>query len=127
MRATYIRPEIGQIYSLKNGGEYRCIQVSDVDRVEQGECSAVLVRDKDGWTLTAHGLQKNANGKVEWDYSTGGHWSDEKKPGRFEVWKDSELGHSYKEKSFESPVDAAEWIEKNERFYPGWHLRIAEA
>lgn len=79
MRARYIRPEIGQVYTLKNGGEYRCLWVSNTDRVEQGECSAVLIRDKDGWKLTAHGLQESVNGTIEWDYSTGGHWSDEKK------------------------------------------------
>lgn len=130
MRATYIKPEIGQIYTLRGGGKYRCLWVWNTDKVEQGECSAVLIRDKDGWKLTVHGVQQNADGTIEWNYSTGGHWtngivkSDGKK---FEVWKDCELGQTYQEKSFDTWLEAFEWIQKNERYYPGWHLRIVEA
>lgn len=44
----------------------------------------------------------------------------------FEVWKDTELGHSYKEKEFFSWWEADEYIEKIEKYYPGWHFRIVE-
>lgn len=72
MAANYIKPEIGQTYTLRNGGEYRCLWVWDADKVHLGECSAVLIRDKDGWKLTAHGVQQNEDGTIEWNYSTGG-------------------------------------------------------
>ena len=51
---------------------------------------------------------------------------DEKHPGlpvwkakMFEVWKDCELGETYCEKSFEDYWGARDWLEKNERWYPG--------
>ena len=94
------------------------------------ECSAVLIRDKDGWKLTAHGIQQNEDGTIEWNYSTGGHWSREIGQGdgrKFEVWKDCELGQTYKEKTFDTRHEASEWVLENERFFPGWHLRVVEA
>ena len=42
----------------------------------------------------------------------------------FEVWTDSELGETYKEKEFSEEFEAIEWINQNERYYPGWHLRV---
>lgn len=122
MKNQYIKPEIGRIYTLKDGGEYRCLWVSHTDRVEQGECSAVMIRDKDGWKLTVHGLQQSDNDRVEWDYSTGGHWAKN----TFEVWKDSELGPTYMEKSFSTKEEAEEWMSSHEKHYPGWHLRVVE-
>lgn len=130
MAANYIKPEIGQTYTLRNGGEYRCLWVWDTDKVHLGECSAVLIRDKDGWKLTAHGVQQNEDGTIEWNYSTNGHWSREigQSDGRkFEVWKDCELGQTYKEKTFDTRHEASKWVRENERFFPGWHLRVVEA
>lgn len=124
--SKYIVPEFGATYTLRNGGEYRCLFVSDADKVEQGGCSAVLVRVSDSWELIAHGVQQNENGTIEWDYSTGGHWPPPKsRDVRFEIWQDSELGEK-PVKSFNDRLVAAAWINENERFYPGWHLRIVE-
>lgn len=47
-------------------------------------------------------------------------------PSVFEVWKDCELGQTYKVHTFYTKPDADEWINQNERYYPGWHLRIVE-
>lgn len=55
------------IYTNHNGSDYLCKSISDSN-------SAVMERIKDGWTLTAHGIQKYADGTIEWDYSTGGRW-----------------------------------------------------
>lgn len=44
----------------------------------------------------------------------------------FEVWKDTELGDTYKDKEFFSWWEADEYIEKIEKHYPGWHFRIVE-
>lgn len=56
---------------------------------------------------------------------------DDERPGKpeltaklYEVWKDCELGQTYKEKSFLTAQEADEWIAENERCYPGWHLRV---
>lgn len=43
----------------------------------------------------------------------------------FEVWKDSELGKSYKIiGNFDSWIDASNYINNNEKNFPGWQLRI---
>lgn len=47
-------------------------------------------------------------------------------PSVFEVWKDCELGQTYKVHTFYIKEDADEWVNKNEKYYPGWHLRVAE-
>ena len=43
-----------------------------------------------------------------------------------EIWKDCELGQTYKEKTFPDKDAANAWLEENERFYDGWHLRMVE-
>ena len=127
MAVNYIEPKIGQTYTLRSGGEYRCLFVSNPERVERGECSAVMVRLKDGWELIAHGIQQNEDGTIEWKYSTGGHWPKEEKNVRFEIWKNCEMGQACKITEFDSRLAAAEWIFENERNYPGWYLRIVES
>ena len=74
MKTKYINPEVGRIYTMRQGGNYRCLKVLNADQAEKGECVVTLFRDKDGWELTAVGLQESRNGTVEWDCSFGGHW-----------------------------------------------------
>ena len=58
----------GHTYTNHNGSEYLCKSIS--------ECSsAIMERVKNGWTLVAHGIQMYGDGTIEWDYSTGGHWT----------------------------------------------------
>ena len=47
-------------------------------------------------------------------------------PSVFEVWKDCELGQTYKVHTFYTKPDADEWVNQNKRYYPGWHLRVVE-
>jgi|GEM_PF-704645 len=58
----------GCTYINHNGGDYLCISIPD-------EKSAVMERVKDKWTLVAHGIKMYGDGTIEWDYSTGGHWT----------------------------------------------------
>ncbi len=58
----------GCVYTNHNGSDYLCKSIPD-------DNSAVMERVKDGWTLIAHGIQKYGDGTIEWDYSTGGHWT----------------------------------------------------
>lgn len=61
-----LNPEVGKIYTNHNGADYRCeALLSD---------GAIMERIKDGWTLHAHGICQYADGTIEWDYSTCGHW-----------------------------------------------------
>jgi len=62
-----IDPEAGKTYLNHNGCIYRCTQRIDAE-------TAVMVRESDGWTCVIHRLRRYADGTVEWDHSTGGHW-----------------------------------------------------
>lgn len=125
MAAKYIKPEIGATYTQRSGGEYLCLFVSDAEKVEHGECSAVMIRIKDGWELIAHGVQQNEDGTIEWNYSTGGHWVEGTEDVRLEIWEGNDPDQGSMIKSFDDRIEAAKWIYENERLYPNWRLRIA--
>lgn len=81
MDKPYIVPVIGQTYLNRSGGEYRCtgnMFYENEERMQRvlslGEHWASMVRVKDGWSLTAHGIVQYADGTIEWNYSTGGHF-----------------------------------------------------
>lgn len=81
MKKQYIIPVIGQTYLNRNGEEYRCISNMTYGNEERarralslGEHWASMVRVKDGWSLTAHGIIQYADGTIEWNYSTGGRF-----------------------------------------------------
>ena len=105
---------IGEVYTNRNDRDYLCKKI-------RGPGCYIMERITDRWTLEAHIITRYEDGTIEWDYSTGGHW-----PKQFEVWKDCELGGTYLVKSFDTYEDACEWLDKNERYFPGWHLRVVE-
>jgi len=65
--AFYRSLEVGVTYELDAGGQYKCLST------EIGP-DAILERVKDGYTLHAHGTRIEPDGKIRWDYSSGGHW-----------------------------------------------------
>ena len=81
MEKQYIIPVAGRTYRNRNGGEYLCtgntFYVDDAQKqrfLSLGEHIAYMERVKDGWRLTAHGVIQYADGTIEWNYSTGGHF-----------------------------------------------------
>lgn len=84
MKAKYIVPIIGQVYTNRNGQDYCCLTNTDYpnpgDRqrtVSLGEHQATLVRMSDGWSIVVHGLQQYEDGTVEWNYSTCGAFRED--------------------------------------------------
>ena len=55
---------------------YLCLSVEK--RPLLNDTTAQMRRTSDGWTLTAHGLIRYEDGTIEWNYSTGGRWSESK-------------------------------------------------
>lgn len=45
---------------------------------------------------------------------------------RYQVWKDCELGQTYFEKEFSDRLEAWDYIDREERYNPGWHYRAVE-
>lgn len=63
-----INPEPGEIYRNKGGGNFLCISSCNNSAVMQNVASK--------WTFEANGVIQYADGTVEWDYSTGGHFAE---------------------------------------------------
>lgn len=72
MKITYFVPVVGQTYQNRNGEQYLCLGVHR--NTVLSDTTAEFERLKDRWTLIAHGIGRYADGTIEWNYSTGGHW-----------------------------------------------------
>lgn len=66
MCSKRITPERGKIYKNKGGGKFLCIRSCNNNAVMQNVASK--------WTFNANGVVQYADGTIEWDYSTGGHF-----------------------------------------------------
>ena len=62
-------PTPGEIYENAGGGSYKCESVNF-------DGSAWMVNVKSGWELLAHGVGRYPDGKIDWNYSTGGHFTE---------------------------------------------------
>ena len=59
----------GNVYTHKDGTEWEC-------KVVYGRGTARLTRVKDKFTLLAHDIVFDSDGKFEWCYSTGGFFDE---------------------------------------------------
>ncbi len=82
-RGRRLVPVVGQIYTNRGGGEYRCL----AQKVERGttyfnasggasNTSGVFQDIKSGWTFTAKGIVQYIDGTIEWDHSVGGTFQE---------------------------------------------------
>ena len=69
MDTVYFQPKAGQKYLNRNGITYFCIE-------GLGFNSAKFISITSGYTLTAHGCQKNDDGTIEWIGSIGGKFEN---------------------------------------------------
>lgn len=70
---TPFSPEVGQIYSLASdyGGDFYC------ERLQYGSAfNAWMVNVRSGWRFLAHGVGIYPDGRIDWDYSTDGHFTE---------------------------------------------------
>ena len=61
-------PTRGKTYENEGGGTYVCLGAHG------GVCTMANVRS--GWTFLAHGVGIYEDGKIDWDYSTAGSFSE---------------------------------------------------
>ncbi len=66
---TKFTPRPGATYENKGGGSFRCIRSGPT-----GE--AVMQNVKSLWTCVVHGCGFYEDGRIDWDYSTGGHFEE---------------------------------------------------
>ena len=76
MEKHYFVPVVNRVYTNRNDKQYRC--TGFVEGSCPWETVAYFTRLSDGWSLAAHGPQIYEDGTIEWNYSTGGHWAEEK-------------------------------------------------
>ena len=67
-RKYYFTPTHGSTYTNKNGRRYTCIAVEGCYKAKFKEAN------KYKWTFSAWGCLQYADGKIEWEGSTGGYY-----------------------------------------------------
>lgn len=63
------RLQKGNIYENKGGGRFLCLEST-----ERG--ITTLRNIASSWTLRAHCVTKYDDGKIEWDFSSGGYFAE---------------------------------------------------
>ena len=69
---TPFSPEPGKIYELASpsGGRFLC------QKLQYGsQFNAWMVNVRSGWSFLAHGVGIYPDGRIDWDYSTGGQFT----------------------------------------------------
>lgn len=63
-------PRAGETYENEAGGTFLCVS----GRMGVGPAIATMRNLKSGWQFIAHGVGIYEDGKIDWDYSTGGRF-----------------------------------------------------
>lgn len=77
-----MEPVVGQVYTNRGGGQYRCIAPAEAGPTLYNaaggfsNASGVFQNIKSGWTFTAKGIIKYIDGTIEWDHSIGGRFEE---------------------------------------------------
>lgn len=66
-------PKSGEWYENAGGGRYQCV----CGRSGVGPFLASM-RSAGGWRFVAHGIGIYEDGKIDWDFSTGGYFEEVK-------------------------------------------------
>ena len=65
-------PEPGKVYTNNGGGRFRCLSVV-------GTNEAVFENVRSGWICKAHGIGAYPDETIDWVYSTGGHFNENRR------------------------------------------------
>lgn len=79
---VHFKPKYGEIYENHGGGFFRCIDRHPLQYSKSREWNACFQNIKSGWILMAHDIRQYADGRIDWAYSTNGHWPQDK----FNYW-----------------------------------------
>ena len=83
-KGTRIEPVVGQVYTNRGRGRFRCIAKSAAGPMFYNAAggfsnsSAVMQNVESGWTFTAKGILQYIDETIEWDHSIGGHFEEVK-------------------------------------------------
>ncbi|MBQ1576682.1 MAG: hypothetical protein IIZ83_06955 [Oscillospiraceae bacterium] len=68
--STPFSPEPGKIYENEGGGVFRCESLSGGNMFD-----AWMVNVRSGWYFLARGVRLYPDGRIDWNYSTGGRFT----------------------------------------------------
>lgn len=77
-----IEPVVGQVYTNRGGGRFKCIAPADDGPMFYNAAggfsnsSGVFQNIKSGWTFTAKGIIQYIDSTIEWDHSIDGHFEE---------------------------------------------------
>lgn len=77
-----LEPEVGQVYTNRGGGKYRCIAPAAAGPMfynaggGSSNTAGVFQNIESGWTFTAKGIIQYIDGTIEWDHSVGGTFKE---------------------------------------------------
>lgn len=78
-----LTPTVGQVYTNRGGGRYRCIARMEKAVTtyfnpagDSSDTSGIFRNVKSGWTFTAKGIIQYIDGSIEWNHSTDGRFED---------------------------------------------------
>lgn len=77
-----MEPVVGQVYTNRGGGRFRCIALADAGPIFYNaaggfsNASGVFQNIKSGWTFTAKGIIQFIDGTIEWGHSTDGRFEE---------------------------------------------------
>lgn len=82
-RGQPLEPVVGQIYTNRGGGKYRCL-ARNVDGRNHywnaggvsSDAAGVFQDIESGWTFTAKGIIQYIDGTIEWDHSVDGTFKE---------------------------------------------------
>lgn len=66
------RPVPGETYENHGGGVFRCLKVFG----RRSRWSGVMQNIESGWTFVAKDILRYPDGRIEWMYSTQGHFEE---------------------------------------------------
>lgn len=77
-----MEPVVGQVYTNRGGGRFRCIALTDAGPIFYNaaggfsNASGVFQNIESGWTFTAKGIIQFIDGTIEWGHSTDGRFEE---------------------------------------------------
>ena len=77
-----MEPVVGQVYTNRGGGHFRCIAPADAGSTfynaagGSSNASGVFQNTESGWTFTAKGIIQYIDGTIEWDHSIDGRFEE---------------------------------------------------
>lgn len=81
-KGTRLQPVVGQVYTNRGGGQFRCIAPAEDGPLFYNaaggfsNASGVFQNIESGWTFTAKGVIQYIDGTIEWDHSVGGRFEE---------------------------------------------------